>query len=112
MPIDPLFFVLRLTLFLEAPLLLLLLLLVRRFHKEDFLFNFGDGVIIAAAVPVAVAVVVGAAEDSFLDTMIYLQPIYERVDWIVVLLGVLAFCYILALGPVLKIKAAPTYSIC
>ena len=79
MPIDPLFFVPRLTLFLEAPLLLLLLL-VRRFHKEDFLFNFGDGVIIAAAVPVAVAVVVGAAEDSFLDTMIYLQPIYERVD--------------------------------
>ena len=66
---------LRLTLFLEAPLLLLLLLLlVRRFHKEDFFFNFGDGVIIAAAV-VPVVVVVGAAEDCFLDTMIY---IYSR----------------------------------
>ena len=83
MPIDPLFFVPRLAFFLEAPLLLLLLLLVRRFHKEDFLFNFGDGVIIAAAVPVAVAVVVGAAEDCFLDdNMIYLQPIYELLLYI------------------------------
>jgi len=67
-------YIARLTLFLEAPLLLLLLLLlVRRFHKEDFFFNFGDGVIIAAVVPVVV--VVGAAEDCFLDTMIY---IYSR----------------------------------
>ena len=80
-----------------ALLLLLLLLLVRRFHKEDFFFNFGDGVIIAA-VAEAVAVVVGVAEDCFLDTMILftadLLLYIERVDWIVVLFGVFAFCYI------------------
>lgn len=48
--------------------------------------------VIIAAVPVAVAV--GVAEDCFLDTMIYLQPIIsiyiERVEGLV-LFGVLPF---------------------